>query len=662
MVSGTADPRWTLSVGGHPAPGRPAFGWATAFAVPGTGGAAVLRYHTPARRYLELGGEALLWLLALAVVVLGRRRRRPPDGARWGARATTPRPTWRWPEPCGSRCWPASAAATSARRSRPASTPTRTGRGEAGHQTVSDIPDPMTPGRPDGEVRSAPRGRHGRRTPPRLPVIVALVGLLVAGILVDRANGPTPVAAEPAVGTMPAAAPSSALSSSWFCAGPADQPAGTALGNLVLANATGQARHASVILTGATGPVKTMPVAVAPYSRVSVAEQAGGHLPYTGAVVDVDGGGVAVEQTIGGTLGLSTAACASAGSDRWYFADGTTQESASLLLSLLNPYPEDAIVDLSFVTEQGVEAPDEFQGIVVPARSLVGVDVGSRLRRRAQVATTVSARTGRVVAWKTQVVGPPPSAAGSAPPATPPAASGPAPAAGPAAPRVPGVALVLGAPSPGTTWWWPDGVASNGVTERYRIYNPGDGEADVSLAVLLDQGSADPFTLKVEPHATVTVDAGAESRIPQGVAHAAVLRSTNGVGVVGERTVDAVAPSPHPGVLDLLGARVPARRWVFATGSAVPHLDEWLAIYNPGPASTDLSVAALTGNGITDLPGLSGLTLPAGRRLAIHINQHAAGLDRSLLVDAHADVVVERDLYPSKGLGLDGAIGVPLGP
>jgi hypothetical protein len=515
---------------------------------------------------------------------------------------------------------------------------------------------------------------RGRAIPGRLPVIVVLAGLLVAGVLVDRATPSTQVAAGPAILPMPAAAPAAALSSSWFCAGPANQPAGVAAGALVLVNATGQDHQASIVLTGGHGPVSSVTVDVGPYRRVSVPEQgAEARLPYTGAIVDVDGGGVAVEQTIAGTLGPSAAACATAGSDQWFFADGTTQEHASLLLSLLNPYPQDAIVDLSFLTESGNEAPDAFQGIVVPARSLVGVDVGSHLRLRARVATTVSARAGRVVAWKTQVL--------SSPPASPPAAfpipaapsttttalaprpSGSAGGAGgatPAASGVPGVSVVLGSPSPGTTWWWPDGVAANGVAERFVIYNPGPAEAYVSLAVILDAGSAEPFALKVEAHDTLTVDAGAEARIPRGVAHAAVLQSTNGIGVVAERTVDAGAPSPRSGRLELLGARVAARRWVLASGRAGPGSDEWVEIFNPGRTATTVSVAFLTGAGAADLAGLGALPVPAGRRLAVRINQHAAALDQPLLVEAGGNVVVERDLYPTKGRGLDAAMGVPL--
>ncbi len=75
LVSATNDARWNLSVAGQRAARRPAFGWATAFKIPDTGGPASLRYDTPITRDVTLTVEVLLWLLAVVLVVVGRRRR-----------------------------------------------------------------------------------------------------------------------------------------------------------------------------------------------------------------------------------------------------------------------------------------------------------------------------------------------------------------------------------------------------------------------------------------------------------------------------------------------------------------------------------------------------------------------------------------------------------
>jgi hypothetical protein len=446
---------------------------------------------------------------------------------------------------------------------------------------------------------------------------------------------------------MPAAAPASALSSTWFCGGATGQPGQVADGQLAVANTSTRQLSGTVTLIPSQGNPVASPLTVPANGRTMVAESAASQTPFVGAVVDLDGGGASVEQLINGAQGVSTAACASTGSNRWYFADGTTQDHANLYLSLLNPYTEDAIVDLSFTTEQGPEQPADFQGLVVPARGILGVDLGSHLRGRAQVATTVVTRAGRVVAFKTQVI-----SAGAAP------ATDQAP--GTPHPRPPGLSLVLGSPTPGSTWWWPEGLTGPGATERYQIYNPGRSEADVSLALTLDQGSADPFTLKIPARSTGTVVTSQQSRVPEGNAHAAVLRSTNGVGVVAERTVDAAAPAPRTGLTDVLGSQLTARRWLLAGGTADQNTDETLIVFNPTMVASRVSVLGLAGGQAVDPGGLTDMNLPPGRRLVIHLNDHGPVFDRAILVESTTPVVAERDLEESKGIGINAAIGVPL--
>ena len=177
----------------------------------------------------------------------------------------------------------------------------------------------------------------------------------------------------------------------------------------------------------------------------------------------------------------------------------------------------------------------------------------------------------------------------------------------------------------------------------------------------LDQGSAEPFELHILPNDVASVVANTQSRVPKGVAHAAMLRSTKGVGVVAERVIDAASPSPRSGLLDLAGARMSARQWVMASGGASSSLDEWVEVFNPGPVETTFSVAALSDGSLVDVGGLSGISVPAGRRVAIRINDHAPTVNHALLVKGRSDIIVEFDLYPVKGPGLPGGIGVPLG-
>ena len=59
----------------------------------------------------------------------------------------------------------------------------------------------------------------------------------------------------------------------------------------------------------------------------------------------------------------------------WYFADGTTVRGTQQYLALFNPFGDDAIVDVTFLTDTGVQEPDALQGVVVPRRSRVSIPV-----------------------------------------------------------------------------------------------------------------------------------------------------------------------------------------------------------------------------------------------------------------------------------------------
>jgi hypothetical protein len=504
---------------------------------------------------------------------------------------------------------------------------------------------------------AAPRAGGARRSSARYPVLIGVAGLLVAGGLIDRSGGhpgPPPVSASQPV---PVAAPPSALSSSWFCAGATDSPNGPVPGEVVIANDGTTTLSARVRLVASSGAGMTTVVAVAAHTSVAVAEALPSNPAWIGAVVDLDGGAAAVTQHVNGSLGEATAPCATAGSTQWYLPTGAALVNATETITLLNPYPTDAVVDMTFTTDQGIEAPGDFQGLIVPAGGMVPVDLRSHLRRRQQIATTVRARTGRVVAWGTEVVTPP--ASGQALIGAPADASNPT-SADPAAPAS-GLTLTLGAPSAGTSWAWPDGVAGNGLDERYVIYNPSARQADVSLSVALDQGQAEPFALTVGPGQVTTVVSDSEARIPPGVGHTATVQSTNGVGVIAARSLSGVAPSPRRGIGVLLGARVASSDWLVplaATGGS-----DDLVLLAPGSNPLNVTVYGWSGGHETPLPGLAGLILAPGQRTVIGLSTKAPTYRGPVVVGASGPIYVESDLAgggAAPGTGISLSTGVPL--
>lgn len=533
-------------------------------------------------------------------------------------------------------------------------------------------------GQASAERSGAARRRAGasRAGSARLPVVGTLAALLVAGGLVDHAVAPpgrTPPAAPlPAV---PAAAPAAASSSSWFCAGatdgpPAKAPAvtsgasfdvarGHAPGKVVIANAGVKALTATVTIVASTSQRRVVTVPVQARSRATVAEVVRGGAPWVAATVELNGGDASVEQQVGGPLGVSATPCATSGSRHWYFPTGATLVNEGVQINLFNPYPASAIVDLSFTTNEGPESPGTFEGLVVPAKGLLSVDLGSRLRRRTSIATTVTARNTPVVAWETTVVTPPAKGAvivGSR------AAS--APGADPAA-AVAGVSDTLGAASAGRRWWWPAGQSAPGVRETYKIYDPGPRRAKVRLSIHLDAGKAEPFDLSVAPGAVATVTSSAEARIPSGVGHSATLTSLNGVPVVGERTVVDSTPSPYSGRSQLMGAQVSAARWLLGAGSPGKSEQEQIVVSNPGTSAVRATLASLRAGSVATVPGAGHLVIEPGQRDVVTLGGKVAsgtGDLGAVLVTASGPVVVERDLFGVSGArGVASSIGTPIG-
>jgi hypothetical protein len=505
-------------------------------------------------------------------------------------------------------------------------------------------------------VRAPRPGSQAGGTVARVPIVLAVAGLLIVGGLVDRAGGGAtnapPSAA--AAGEVSVVAPGDALSSSWFCGGATDDQHGEAPGQLMVTNMGPTAIDGTATLVSSIGKKVVEPVHVAAEGDAMIPESVPGGAAWIGAMVDLQGGQATVDQQIVGSLGASSTPCATTGSRSWYFTSGATLVNAGVELSLLNPYPADAIVDLTFTTDQGVEQPGDFQGLVVPARGMLAVDLGSHLRRRQRIATTVSVTTGRVVAWKTDIVTPP--AKGQATIGSPQAATAPDPAA-----PIGGVAVTLGSPSPGTQWTWPEGDSGNGFDEQYAIYNPGSATAEVALTIGLDAGTAEPFDLSVAPDSVSTVVSSSEARVPAGVGHFAEVRSINGVPVVAERTLAVGAPSTISGLGELPGIRMAVPAWLVGANAAPAGTQAYLVIDNPGTRSVAVSVQGVVDGRTAPLATLAPFSVPGGKRASILVNKDAPPSE-ALVVRASGPVVVERDLYGSgKAPGVSLSPGVPLG-
>lgn len=422
-------------------------------------------------------------------------------------------------------------------------------------------------------LRSAEAGRANGRG--RLCALIALASVMgVGGWLGTLSARPAPLAHLPPAALAAQAAPDGSQSSTWYCPG---EPTAATTGissSLVLVGTAGRPVRAELTAVGAAGPAHRGAVTVPATGEVSVAPPALGGRRWQADRVDLAGGGVAVSAVVDGPRGRSVAPCASETSSQWYFASGATNGGSTLRLSLFDPAPVLAVVDLSFITSSGSTSPMPYQGIVVRPMSVVTETVGRYVEDQGSVATVVSARSGAVVADELQLFGP-----GGAS----------------------GVALSLGVPAPSEGWSIPRLVDAAGGTSAITVVNPTSVAERVRVDVRVAAGTVAPFTDVVGPEASWELRTSDELRIPTGEPYAATVRSSGGKGVVVAR-VGAGAPGSRTGqwsqavTVPQVGQGAPSRWVVPAIGSGpdASKVLEVIGIENPESRAVRVLVGAVS--------------------------------------------------------------------
>ena len=485
----------------------------------------------------------------------------------------------------------------------------------------------------------------------RMPVIVAVVAVLVGVLVADRLLVTEDLNANRAGEEVAAvAAPGGdAASTTWYCPGGSTSSDGDANLTVVVANlGTDPVEGVATVVAFSPGAPTPPPAvrerfALGAHSRVVLNPKDFVESPHVAMTVEVDGGDVVVEQGVAGSLGFDLSACAISGSEDWFFADGATTRASTMLLHLYNPFPAPAIVDLGFAATEGRAEPGDLQGVVVPPRSLVVVNVGDHVRREPAVSASVRARAGRLVVGKIVRR---------------------------AEPGQRGIVATLGAPRVAETWRFPEGVVGGGVVERYHLYNPNEEEASVDLEMVLDDGVFEPIEVPVPAHGRVTLTVNGEAeagvQVPEGVGHSALFRSLNGVGVVIERGLEGSAR--RSGLASSFGGTDPALRWGVAAGVATSAVEEWIVVQNASDKPAQVEITAVADGQADLLDKLGGLTVPPRGRRGFKLNdvlgvpvpgQPAVVLEAALIVRADRPVVVERAMYRVGRAGISTSLAVP---
>lgn len=486
---------------------------------------------------------------------------------------------------------------------------------------------------------SAPRRAISRGKVVRWPAILLLAAAVVVMAVVtgDPPAQNTLVTAERPV--VPTAGSASSLSGTWYCAAGTIAPDGFADHELVVSNpSSGPARvQLTVFPVLAPAPIEinldesgtvTTDVVLSPpeavvldpvsvtldvlgrsVSRTRLADLAGVAGEQAAVLVESDVGSVVVEHVLSGPDGVGAAPCASTAAGSWYFAGGTTRKGAREILSIFNPFPGDAVLDLTFTTDEGPRTPQIYDGLVVPSGSVLPVDITNVVTLFDSVSAALQVRTGRIVTDRLLLLD---------------GSEGPM-----------GLSVGIGSPQPATTWVFPS-MAPPGVTDGIVIHNPSTtDEALVDVEIYLDlpefNGRVEPVGLKIRPGRTETValSPGAEllssgrvtdasGRILAGVGYWAAVRVLNEVPVVADHI--SMAPS---------GATAPTSASPGAPVAATQHL-----------------VSTLSGNGEVVVVN------PAADRIAV--------LDLRVFADGQEFAIETAEVDRQARLVLDFAsLGVP---
>ena len=473
----------------------------------------------------------------------------------------------------------------------------------------------------------------------RVLAIVAIAGLLLAGVLVDLPDRPQSDVEDQYMSALVAP---TAVVNTWFCPG-GSGPSGIAELTVQMANASDEPRTVTVsVLPGgsAVQDPTMLQMDIEPRGRALLQpSEAVPGADWVGVMVEAEGSDVVVEQILTASQGgVGRSPCLTRVSDRWVVSNGATRsavERERFVVMLLNPFPDAAVADIELVADVG---RDSIDGLVIPAQRVVAVDVTAEVTVAATVAAFINVVSGRVAASWIQIADGPVAGFGTR-----------------TAPAVAGAAEL---------WHLP--VVEVGASRRdvVAVSNPSTTEvAEVDLEIIPEDPEiqVSPIEITVRPGRTALVDLSEQGRLDGIGPFSMAVRSLEAVPVAASITsVTSTGDPAGAGGADVAGSTATSgadgasRRWLVL--AEVPIADGdiesgdnagdagnadkdsgALVIVNPsavGIAEVDVSVNNELVRSTEIGPGRS-------RRLSLA----SLGSDRFLVrVDSSAPVVVGREL------------------
>ena len=466
----------------------------------------------------------------------------------------------------------------------------------------------------------------------RAPAIAVIVAVLLLVALFDPEPRRVTTVAPSSVNQIAPASFSTAAAKSdvWFCAGGTAVTDGFADHKVLLINTTDVERIASIsavgsrVLPSSRGPTGERSVTLPPYARseLRLADLVP-NAAYASATVELSGGGVVVEHSITGPTGFDRAPCASSASAEWFVPLSATatekNPTARAVLVLYNPFADNAVLDINFVTDAASTAAP-IESMVVAPGSVEVVDLTAVVPVANQVASAIRARAGRVVVDRIE-------------------------AFDDASARR-DLVLTAGVPAAAPTWFLPSGRLAPPRQERLVVYNPSEERAEVIVEVRPDDRllTIEPFSLQVGAGRFAILDLSAEKRLSDaGVTGYSVIVRSTGPAVAVDRLVTVPPGQPGAGASSTTGAAL-ASPTVVIDGAAASVTDpSELIVFNPNARAIASVRFEVIANGQRQ-PAKAGteFELQPGERTSLPFAQLGIG-NFTVIITASAPVVAERE-------------------
>ena len=460
----------------------------------------------------------------------------------------------------------------------------------------------------------------------RIFVILLLV-VGVAGIVAleqrenEELEGATAAAVE--LPGFPVVPPQRRISSSWFCPGVAAGD-GVEAGSVAIANPSDTEITASVsFLSDAEREVEV--VVVPPRTRTQVESIRGRTVGVVVPVVEIIGEVGTVEQQLIYAAGDVTSQCVTSTAPEWFFADGWTVEGSSERLVITNPYPESAVVNVSFTTREGKRTPTNLQGLIVGPRRARSLSMSTEgAEGESILAVQVTASTGKIVASRAQHY----------------LGGG----------RL-GYSTTVGLPAALTMWWFAAGRTGPNVTESLVVFNPNEEDESVTVVFFGEGISVDPATLGdqsgITPISTVLIPAGEVVSIdtnnvadlPKGD-HAMFVSSVSGLPLVVEHVItQQTSRGTFTAITNGIPDELASTTWRVPSG-LLDGAASALAIANTSGDSGTFSMSAIGPGGEFTYPGFEEVPLGPGGVANLGIPQGAT--TGEVIIRATVPIVVQR--------------------